>query len=75
MGQRFLMMTNDSPLIGRKAVLAVNFRDLRLAGRSAVIEEDFGDGSYLVFVALDGTTPRAGYRLLVSEYEFLLPVI
>jgi hypothetical protein len=59
-------MQNDSPLIGRQATLSPNYRDRRFAGRRAVIETDFGDGSLMVFVAIDGTAIRAGYRLLVA---------
>src|SRR5262249_7877373 len=62
---------NDSPLIGRQATLSENFRDLRFAGYRVVIEHDFGDGSLIVFVAIDSTAKRAGYRFLVSEGELV----
>ena len=64
-------MRNDSPRIGRQATLAEDFRDRRVAGCRAVIEHDFGDGRLMVFVAIDSTAKRAGYRLLVSEGEWV----
>jgi hypothetical protein len=67
------MMQSDSPLIGRQVTLSRNFRDRRFAGWKAVIETDFGDGSLMVFIAIDSTATRAGYRLLVSEGELVNP--
>jgi hypothetical protein len=70
-GRSHFTMRNDSPLIGRQATLSENSWDRRFAGWSAVIETDFGDGSLMVFVAIDSPAKRAGYRLLVSEGELV----
>jgi hypothetical protein len=70
-GRNNFTMHNDSPLIGREATRSRNFWDRRFAGWRAVIEMDFGDGTLMVFVAIDGTAQRAGYRLLVSEGELV----
>jgi hypothetical protein len=64
-------MHTDPPLIGRQVILSQSFRDRHFAGWRALIENDFGDGSLMVFVAIDSTAKRAGYRLLVSERELV----